>query len=84
MVGDHIDAGRRSKAQFGSVASSGRRAGEPLLLAGFDGSTAACHAVAWAVGQARCQRAWLVFVYVPTRPVMGGTRAAAAHTPLAS
>ena len=55
-----------------------------MLLAGFDGSTAACHAVAWAVGQARCQRAWLVFVYVPTRPVMGGTRAAAAHTPLAS
>jgi nucleotide-binding universal stress UspA family protein len=38
-----------------------------LLLVGFDGSTAACRAVAWALGQARCQRARLVFVYV--RPV---------------
>lgn len=41
--------------------------GELLLLVGFDGSTAACRAAAWALGQARCQRARLVLVYV--RPV---------------
>jgi nucleotide-binding universal stress UspA family protein len=37
------------------------------MLVGFDGSTAACRAVAWALGQARCQRARLVVVHV--RPV---------------
>jgi nucleotide-binding universal stress UspA family protein len=39
-----------------------------LLLVGFDGSTAAWRAAAWAMGQARCRRAKLVFVYVRCVP----------------
>jgi nucleotide-binding universal stress UspA family protein len=45
-----------------------------VLLVGFDGSTAAWRAAAWAIGQARCRRARLVFVYVrcvPTWVVLG-------------
>jgi nucleotide-binding universal stress UspA family protein len=40
-----------------------------VLLVGFDGSTAAWRAAAWALGQARCQRARLVFVHVSRVPL---------------
>ena len=47
---------------------TGRLTGQPLLLVGFDGSAAAWRAAAWALGQARCQRARLVFVYISVIP----------------
>jgi nucleotide-binding universal stress UspA family protein len=47
---------------------TGRLTGQPLLLVGFDGSAAAWRAAAWALGQARCQRARLVFVYISVMP----------------
>ena len=47
---------------------TGRLTGQPLLLVGFDGSAAAWRAAAWALGQARCQRARLVFVYTSVIP----------------
>jgi nucleotide-binding universal stress UspA family protein len=47
---------------------TGRLTGQPLLLVGFDGSAAAWRAAAWALGQARRQRARLVFVYISVIP----------------
>jgi methionine synthase II (cobalamin-independent) len=40
-----------------------------VLLVGFDGSAAAWRAAAWALGQARCQRARLAFVHVSRVPL---------------
>lgn len=39
-----------------------------MLLVGFDGSTSACRAVAWALGQAQSQRARLVIVHARSVP----------------
>ena len=47
---------------------TGRLTGQPLLLVGFDGSAAAWRAAAWALGQARRQRARLVFVFISVIP----------------
>lgn len=49
-----------------------RLTGQPLLLVGFDGSAAAWRAAAWALGQARCQRARLVYVYISVIPAWAG------------
>ena len=61
-------SGRSNRAATVSGRDVSRPTREPRLLVGFDGSTTACRALAWALGRARNQPARLVFVYVSAPP----------------